>query len=170
MSTQPIDNPRLRDMDKIVLNLREISEQLIYVMEEQIQAIISSSPDKIEELTDRHTAIQSEYKKQEQAFIVELERNVEEPENGELPRLSDLVERFPDKEQKINSWKAILSQNAKNLKRKNKQLVDLLDFALNRNTRLMHSFYTLFNNKNSHYSPTGQKSQIASGVAVNQEA
>jgi len=170
MNTQTIGNTQLRDMDDIVLNLHEISEQLIYVMEEQIQAIISSSPEKIEELTERQTAIQSEYKKNERAFIVELERNVEEPQNGDLPRLGDLVRRFPAEEQKINRWKATLSQNARNLQRKNKQLVDLLEFALNRNTRLMHSFYTLFNKKNSHYSPTGQKSHIASGVAVNQEA
>jgi len=170
MNTQPIGNPRLQDMDNIVHNLHEVSEQLIYLMEEQIQAIISSSPEKIEEITERHTAIQSEYKKHERAFIVELERNVEEPQNGGLPRLRDLMVKFPDEEHKIKSWKAKLSQNARNLQRKNKQLVDLLEFALNRNTHLMHSFYTLFNNKNSHYSPTGQKSQIASGVAVNQEA
>ena len=114
--------------------------------------------------------MQSEYKKHERAFIVELERNVEDHENSGVPKLADLVVKFPDEEQTINNWKATLSQNAKNLQRKNKQLVDLLEFALNRNTRLMHSFYTLFNNKNSHYSPTGQKSHIASGVAVNQEA
>lgn len=170
MNTQSIDNSRLRDMDNIVINLREVSEQLIYVMEEQIQAIISSSPEKIEELTEKQTVIQSEYKKHERAFIVELERNVEDSDDGELPRLGDLVMKFPDEEQTINHWKTTLSQNTRNLQRKNKQLVDLLEFALNRNTRLMHSFYTLFNNKNSHYSPTGQKSHVASGVAVNQEA
>lgn len=170
MNTQPIGTNQLRDMDNIVLDLHETSEQLIYVMDEQIQAIISSSPEKIEELTERQTAIQSEYKKYERAFIVELERNVEESDNGGLPKLGDLVMKFPDEEQTINHWKTTLSQNTRNLQRKNKQLVDLLEFALNRNTRLMHSFYTLFNNKNSHYSPTGQKSHIASGVAVNQEA
>lgn len=170
MNTQTTGTPQLGDMDNIVFNLRDISEQLIYVMEEQIQAIISSSPEKIEELTEKQTAIQSEYKKHERAFIVELERNLEEPESGDLPKLGDLVKKFPDEEQKINRWKAMLSQNTRNLQRKNKQLVDLLEFALNRNTRLMHSFYTLFNNKNSRYSPTGQKSHIASGVAVNQEA
>ena len=170
MNTQTISNTQLRDMDNIVLSLHETSEQLIYVMEEQIQAIISSSPEKIEELTERQTEIQSEYKKHERAFISELERNVEDPKNGDLPRLGDLVMLFPNEEQKINRWKATLSQNARNLQRKNKQLVELLEFALNRNTRLMHSFYTLFNNKNSHYSPNGKKSNIASGVAVNQEA
>lgn len=170
MNTQSISTDQLRDMDNIVMDLHETSEQLIYVMEEQIQAIISSSPEKIEELTEKQTAIQGEYKKYERAFIVELERNVEENDKGGLPKLGDLVMRFPGEEQVINQWKASLSQNARNLQRKNKQLVDLLEFALNRNTRLMHSFYTLFNKKNSHYSPTGQKSNVASGVAVNQEA
>ena len=47
MDTQTISNARLRDMDNIVLDLHETSEQLIYVMEEQIQAIISSSPIKL---------------------------------------------------------------------------------------------------------------------------
>lgn len=170
MNTQQISTDQLRDMDNIVLELQETSERLIDVMDEQIQAIISSSPENIEELTEKQTAIQSEYKKHERAFIVELERNVENGDSSELPKLADLVMRFPDDEQTINHWKATLFQNTRILQRKNKQLVDLLEFALNRNTRLMHSFYTLFNNKNSHYSPTGQKSHVASGVAVNQEA
>lgn len=170
MNTQLISTDQLRDMDSIVLELQETSERLINVMDEQIQAIISSSPEKIEELTEKQTAIQSEYKKHERAFIVELERNVENGDSSELPKLADLVVRFPDDEQTINHWKETLFQNTRILQRKNKQLVDLLEFALNRNTRLMHSFYTLFNNKNSHYSPTGQKSHVASGVAVNQEA
>jgi len=170
MNSQTVGTTQLRDIDYIVLDLHETSQQLIYVMEEQIQAIISSSPEKIEELTEKQSSIQSEYKKHERAFIVELERNVIDAESGNLPKLGDLVMKFPHEEKKINHWKATLSQNARNLQRKNKQLIDLLEFALNRNTRLMHSFYTLFNNKNSHYSPTGQKSQIASGVAVNQEA
>ena len=169
MNSQTVGTTQLRDIDYIVLDLHETSEQLIYVMEEQIQAIISSSPEKIEELTEKQTTIHSEYKKHERAFIVELERNMEGVGNSNLPKLGDLVVKFPQEEKKINRWKATLSQNARNLQRKNKQLVDLLEFALNRNTRLMHSFYTLFNNKNSHYSPTGQKSHIASGVAVNQE-
>lgn len=170
MQTQTSSPAQLQDMNTIVSALYQTSEQLIYVMEEQIQAIISSSPEKIEELTEKQTAIQSEYKKQERAFIVELERNVEDTNDGEIPKLGDLKVKFPDQEQQIDRWKVTLSQNARNLQRKNKQLVDLLEFALNRNTRLMHSFYTLFNDKNSHYSPTGQKSNIASGVAVNQEA
>jgi ribonuclease D len=164
MNSQTVGTTQLRDIDYIVLDLHETSQQLIYVMEEQIQAIISSSPEKIEELTEKQTTIHSEYKKHERAFIVELERNMEGVGNSNLPKLGDLVVKFPQEEKKINRWKATLSQNARNLQRKNKQLVDL-----NRNTRLMHSFYTLFNNKNSHYSPTGQKSHIASGVAVNQE-
>lgn len=170
METQTSSPAQLQDMNTLVSALYQTSEQLIYVMEEQIQAIISSSPEKIEELTEKQTAIQSEYKKQERAFIVELERNVEDTKEGEIPKLGDLKTKFPEQEQQIDRWKATLSQNARNLQRKNKQLVDLLEFALNRNTRLMHSFYTLFNDKNSHYSPTGQKSNIASGVAVNQEA
>lgn len=170
MQTQTSSPAQLQDMNNIVQVLHQTSEQIIYLMEEQIQAIISSSPEKIEELTEKQTAIQSEYKKQERAFIVELERNVEDPETGDIPKLRDLKMKFPEEEHNIDRWKSTLAQNARNLQRKNKQLVDLLEFALNRNTRLMHSFYTLFNDKNSHYSPTGQKSNIASGVAVNQEA
>ena len=170
MNTQTTESPRLQDLDEIVKNLRETSEQLIYVMDEQIQAIVSSSPDKIEELTDKQSAMQSIYKKQERAFIVELERHIEGSRSSDIPKLSDLIEKFPEEEEQIKKWRATLSLNARNLQRKNKQVVDLLEFALNRNTRLMHSFYTLFNNKNSHYSPTGRQTNIASGVAVNQEA
>lgn len=170
MQTQT-DNPaQLGELTDIVSSLNKTSEQIIYVMEEQIQAVISSSPNKIEELTDRQATMQSEYKKYERDFIMQLEKYLESTGNGDRPRLQDLKQKFPEQTTMIDHWKVTLSQNAKNLQRKNKQLVDLLEFALNRNTRMMHSIYTLFNQKNSRYNLNGQKSNIASGVAVNQEA
>lgn len=162
----------IQELNNIVMALNQTSEQLIYVMEEQIQAIISSSPDKIQELTDRQSAMQGEYKKHERAFITELEKSMGGPEEKDKDslRLGDLKLKYPEEQNQIDRWKVTLSQNAQRLQRKNQQLVDLLEFALQRNTRLMHSFYTLFNNKNDHYSPSGQKSAVSSGVAVNQEA
>lgn len=171
MQTSTQCPPPIQELNDIVMALDQTSEQLIYVMEEQIQAIISSSPDKIQELTDRQSAMQSEYKKYERAFISELKKSTGIADTGEsAPRLGDLKLKYPAEESKIDHWKVTLSQNAKRLQRKNQQLVDLLEFALQRNTRLMHSFYTLFSNKNDHYSPKGQKSMVSSGVAVNQEA
>lgn len=163
---------RLQELHTIVESLRTTSEQIIYVMDEQIQAVISSSPEKIEELTERQSEMQSRYKKFEREFILQLEKHVNERggDGKEIPRLSDLKDKFPAQQAEIERWKVMLSQNTQNLQRKNRQLVDLLEFALNRNTRLMHSFYTLFNRKNSHYNPSGQTANIASGVAVNQEA
>ncbi|MFO7846559.1 MAG: hypothetical protein R6V27_08355 [Balneolaceae bacterium] len=167
-----IENKQAAHLEKInsvVELLSQTSEQIIYVMDEQIQAVISSSPEKIEELTERQSEIQSEYKKYEREFIVQLEKHVNEKGERDIPSLSDLKDKYPSSREEIERWKVMLSQNSKNLQRKNRQLVDLLEFALNRNTRLMHSYYTLFNRKNSHYSPTGQTASIASGVAVNQE-
>lgn len=171
MRTSTMSPAPIRELNTIIMALDQASEQLIYVMEEQIQAIISSSPAKIQELTDKQTAMQSEYKKHERAFITELKKYVDLASDGEsVPRLGDLKTKYPEEQNLIDRWKVTLSQNAQRLQRKNQQLVDLLEFALKRNTRLMHSFYTLFNDKNSHYSPSGQKSSVTSGVAVNQEA
>ncbi|REL38652.1 hypothetical protein DYD21_01500 [Rhodohalobacter sp. SW132] len=167
MQTHTTYTEPIQQLDSLVLSLKTTSEQLIYVMEEQIQAIISSSPQKIEELTEKQSEIQGVYKKHERAFLDELRKNLT-GEDSEIT-LTNLKSMFPDKAEQIERWKIELSQNTKLLQRKNEQLVDLLEFALNRNANLMHSFYSLFNNKNSHYSPSGQKSEVRSGVAINQE-
>jgi len=171
MQTHTETSNPIHEMNSLVQALDKTSDQLLYVMEEQIQAIISSSPEKIEELTEKQSSIQSEYKRFEREFISQLQKSLSSPprnENG--PKLGDLKLEYPGEEDQIERWKVTLSQNAKQLKRKNEQLVQLLEFALNRNAKLMHSFYSLFNNKNSHYSPTGEKTSVRSGVAINQEA
>lgn len=171
MQTQTNYSGPIQQLDSIVHDLHQTSQQLIYVMEEQIQAIISSSPDKIEELTEKHSEIQGEYKKHERAFLLELENNMaDRAETNTSMTLTELKKLFPNYEDQIETWKVKLSQNTIRMQKKNEQLVDLLEFALTRNAKLMHSFYSLFNNKNSHYSPNGEKSNVRSGVAINQEA
>lgn len=170
MQTQTTISGPIQQLHSIVHNLDQTSEQLIYVMEEQIQAIISSSPEKIEQLTEKQSDIQGEYKKFERAFLEVLQTNFSNqsiPETGIT--LTELKKQFPDEEEQIESWKVKLSQITKRLQKKNEQLAELLEFALNRNATLMHSFYSLFNNKNSHYNTSGEKSAVRSGVAINQE-
>lgn len=167
MQTQSMYSEPIQQLDSIVLNLNSTSEELIFVMEEQIQAIISSSPQKIEELTEKQSEIQGVYKKHERAFLDELRKYISGEESDVT--LTNLKNLFPGQKDQIERWKIELSQNTKMLKRKNEQLVDLLEFALTRNANLMHSLYSLFNNKNSHYSPNGQKADVRSGVAINQE-
>lgn len=172
MQTQTNYSGPIEQLNSIVHDLNQTSQQLIYVMEEQIQAIISSSPDRIEELTEKQSEIQGEYKKHERAFLLELENSMSglpDTTNSSMT-LTELKKLFPNYGEQIEEWKVKLSQNTIRMQKKNEQLVDLLEFALTRNAKLMHSFYSLFNNKNSHYSPSGEKSDVRSGVAINQEA
>lgn len=170
MQTQTTYSGPMQQLDSIVRNLDQTAEQLIYIMEEQIQAIISSSPERIEKLTEKQSEIQGEYKKYERAFLKELQKSLANYGTPEADMtLSGLKNVFPTETEQIDRWKVKLSQNTKRLQRKNEQLVELLEFALNRNVSLMHSFYRLFNNKNSHYNPSGEKSAVRSGVAINQE-
>lgn len=167
METQTTNIGSIQKLEKIVQDMSHISEQIIYVMEEQIQAIISSTPEKIEELTEKQSDMQSEYKKHERAFMQELQNILSDSDSDNS--LTELKNMFPAQKEQIEVWKVKLSQNTKRLQNKNKQLVELLQFALARNASLMHSYYSLFNKKNSHYNTSGQKADVQSGVAVNQE-
>lgn len=170
MQNQTTNSDTIQNLDNIVQVLTQISEQLIYVMEEQVQAIISSSPEKIEQLTEKQSEMQGEYKKHERAFLQELQQRLSghTDSDGDVS-LTDLKKLFPEEKEQIDHWIMKLSLNSKMLQKKNEQLVELLEFALNRNAKLMHSFYSLFNNKNSHYSSNGEKTTVRSGVAINQE-
>jgi hypothetical protein len=147
------------------------SKQLMSLMEDQVDAIIASDTQKIESLTDVHTSLSWHYKKNEKEFIKDLSKLLEEVSGGkdQSIRLLNLKTYFPSCEDEINSWHKALSENAKKLKQKHNQVIELLEFAMKQNARMMHSMYSQHNEKNTRYISNGSRSDIATGVAVNQE-
>lgn len=147
------------------------SKQLMRLMEDQIDAIIASDAQKIESLTDVHTSLSWHYKKNEKELFKDLVKLLEECSDGEDKsiRLLNLKNYFPSKEDEINSWHQTLSENAKTLQQKHNQVIELLEFAMKQNAKLMHSMYSRHNEKNSRYISNGTRSDIVTGVAVNQE-
>lgn len=148
--------------------LNASSTQLIQVMNRQIDAIITSNTAEIEQLSEDHASVSQQFKTHETKFIAELENILGVPKQKTL-RMLDMKKMFPECEVDIDAWHKMLSDNSKTLQRKHEQVMQLLEFAMNQNAKLMHSVYSLHNEKNTHYGANGNRSNIMTGVAVNQE-
>lgn len=139
-------------------------------MEDQVDAIIASDAFKIEKLSEEHDELSVRYKLHEDEFISTL-TDILGPDRGDKPvRLSELKNMFPESAATIENWQTLLYQNTQQLQRKNEQILELLEFALSRNAKLMRSLYSLHHEKNTRYAPNGDTHGIMPGVAVNQEA
>lgn len=171
MSVQKHHKMPLKTLSQTVNVLDMTFDRLMTVMDKQVQAIISSEAKKIEELTEEQSSLQGEYKQNERAFIEELEHAVSDVLGPEKqPSLRMLKKMFPEAIAIIDRWQKQLTENANRLKQKHNQVVQLLEFALVRNANMMHSIYSLHNEKNSHYSQNGDKAGVVSGVAINHKA
>lgn len=148
------------------------SKQMISVMERQIDAIIGSDSQKIESLSETYNSLSWKYKTNEEEFIAELGKILKDRKLGKnhQPRLIDLKEKFPEMRNIVDIWHKRLSENAQKLQNKHNQIVQLLEFAMKQNAKLMHSLYNKHNEKNTHYAANGDRSSVITGVAVNQEA
>lgn len=149
--------------------LHNCSKQIIQVMEDQIDAIIASNAVKIEELSDVHGNLSKRFKIHEQEFVGELSALLAAAGSTAPIRLLSLKELFPESVFDIDDWHRKLTADTKELQRKHNQILQLLEFAMSQNARMMHSMYSVHNSKNTHYAPTGKQSGITTGVALNQE-
>ena len=168
MSKYNNSESKLNNLASHVESLDNIFERLLQTMEGQIEAIVSADPKSIEVLTEKHSALSSEYKTAEKKFISELKNLF--VNHGEKPlRLSELKEIYPNASDRIELWRELLTSNTKKLQQKHEHVVRLLEFALLRNSSMMRSIYSIQNNKTAHYTLEGNKENKMSGLAVNQE-
>src|SRR5690554_4024694 len=122
------------------------SQKLIGIMEEQIDAIIGADAYKIEALSEVYSSESWNYKNYEDDFIHSLNEilHAGNPEENR-PRLIDLKNHFPEMEDDIEKWHNQLSGNAQKLQNKHAQIIQLLEFAMKQNARLMHALYNKHN-------------------------
>lgn len=149
-------------------NLSQTLDELLQVIGAQKEALVTSDIEKVEELTELHSQLSVTYHKQEERFINVI---TDITDNGEsdIPA-SELTDAFPDATRIINSWKKTLFEKTTLLQEKQKHIMDLLEFVMNRNSSMMKTIYSLHNEKNTHYSIHGHKESIVSGVKINQKA
>ncbi|MCG8372570.1 MAG: flagellar export chaperone FlgN [Balneolales bacterium] len=152
-----------------VESLHESSKKMIEVMECQIEAIIASNSQKIEELSGIHATLTMKYSDQEREFIEELQALLSDKKSEKGIRLIDLKELFPESALHIDNWQKLLNYNLNKLQRKHNQIVELLEFAMSSNAKMMHALYSKHNEKNTLYNAAGSRSNISPGVAVNHE-
>lgn len=164
-------NESFRHLQQIVERLQQLAGQLTGVMDQQTEAIIAGDEENMETLTEDYSELRGQFEEQELKFVNQLHHMLgTDAESTRKIRLELLKETFPDAAGTIDQWRQLLRRQARELKQKNKRIVDLLDFALSRNAELMYAIYSLNNRKNTHYGSGGQKEEISSGMAVNKEA
>jgi hypothetical protein len=160
----------LKGLAMKIENLHNSSTEMLKLMENQVDAIIASDALKIEQLSSTHDSLSVRYKLHEDEFIAELNKILGGPAEGRKVRLVELKKLFPESAVMIDNWQKLLSDNTMKLQQKNEQILELLEFALSRNAKLMRSLYSLHHEKNTHYAANGNKAGVMTGVAINQEA
>ncbi|MFP8488632.1 flagellar export chaperone FlgN [Gracilimonas sp. Q87] len=173
MKNDKVTNISLQRLSDTVELLDNSSKQLMSVMEDQINAIITSDTQKIESLIDAHTALSWHYKENEKEFMKDLtellNKYSNEGKDTNNIRLLKLKNVFPEWGEEIDYWHSTLSDNTRELQQKHNQVIQLLEFAMKQNAKMMHAIYSQHNEKNSRYVANGMRSDIITGVAVNQE-
>jgi hypothetical protein len=160
----------IRVIAEKVEQLHVSSSRMIDVMERQIDAIIASNTSKIEELANLHATLTIRYTENEQDFINELSSVLNNVSEKKGVKLAALKEIFPDFSNEIEYWQNILQDNVMKLQRKHRQIIELLEFAMSSNAKMLETLYSKGSEKNKHYSPTGTSKSIMPGLAINQQA
>lgn len=151
-------------------SLHESSNKMIELMECQIDAIIASNTSKIEELSSLHASLTIRYTENEQDFISELSSILESVKETKGIKLATLKELFPDYSSQIEHWQNLLKENVAKLQRKHLQIVELLEFAMSSNAKMLDTLYAKGTERNMRYSATGTTHSVVPGIALNQRA
>jgi phosphoglucomutase len=171
MQSEHMIRESFQEMGRIIEELQHVAEKMLTVMDKQINAITAAKNKEIEKYTEEYSELRGRFNEQEENFVQQLHQVLDLPAGSEQEvRLDHLKKLFPDAASTIDEWKQLIEAQAIKLKKKHDRVVELLDFALNRNANLMHAIYSLNNRKNTHYSSGGRKEEISSGMAVNKEA
>ncbi len=150
--------------------LKKASNHLLNAMEDQIAAVISSDSETLIRTTEQNVTEQQNFFKAEQELVKALAGcNPDTGKKNKNISFELLKVYFPGKAYKLDTWKMEISEAIDILQAKQKQVVELLEFARSRNSDMMRSLYELQNAKRTHYRNTGEKSGPVSGIAINQE-
>ena len=170
MSFTSTERDTFRRLDEAVSRLGKASDGLLELMDHQIEAVASSNPEQVEFLADEHARHMHEYEELKHGFMTALRQAipaaVAERQGVTLEALKTVE---PVREEQIDEWRQKLSYQVRTLQTRQKQVRELLEFALLQNARIMHSIYQMENGSDVRYKADGEASGSVSGVAVNRE-
>lgn len=159
------------EFGKIIDRLGSLSGDLMEVIDKQIEAVVSSNQEDIEQYVEEYTQLRGVFKEQEHKFMNHLQTMLNNAGVSSVEiRLEYLKEAYPESSDTITDWQVTLENKMEALKEKHEKLNEMLEFAVEKNMQLMHSIYSLHNKKNTRYGAGGNKEEISSGIALNKEA
>lgn len=158
----------VQHLSEHVNGLNGILDKILHVLNAQKEAVITSNIQQVEDLTQEHYRLRGNLKKVERAFINELKKMIT-VKTQDLVRISTLKQYYPGAEESIDLWRQTLLDKTNLIEKKHQQVINLLEFAMLRNSNMMKTIYALHNEKNTHYSMNGNKANVMNGIAVNQK-
>lgn len=159
------------EFGQIIERLGSLSDDLMEVIDKQIEAVVSSNEEDIEQHVEEYTHLRGVFKEQEHKFMNHLQTMLNNAGVSSVEvRLEHLKEVYPESSDTITDWQMTLEKQMETLKERHQKLNKLLEFAVEKNMQLMHSIYSLHNKKNTRYGESGSKEEISSGIALNKEA
>lgn len=164
-------DPSIQPVFRAAESLKITSRQMLKVMDQQIEAVVSSDLDRLEQLTELNSTLMGTFRKEEKRFVEELTRRTSSPAESQYEiRIDELKKVNPGSKKLIDNWRRGLKEVMEKLKQKHLQLTELLEFAQGQNRRLMQTIYQISDANNISYGPDGESSSASPGTAVNREA
>jgi uncharacterized coiled-coil protein SlyX len=158
----------LQNLSERVADLYDVFGRLYTCIDQKINAIVMSDVNRIEDLTEQHSTLHTEFKKMEKAFIESIQKSIPSGEDIAAPlSLRALKQIYPQYATWIDEWQDMLFRRMMQVQRHHDHLGQLLEFARDQNAAIMQSYYQVQTRKNVHYTATGEQSRVPSGVAVN---
>ena len=158
----------LQTLSERVAELYEVFGRLYTCIDQKINAIVMSDVNRIEDLTEQHSALHMEFKKRERSFVEAIQTSI--PTGAEISTplsLRALKEIYPQYATWVDEWQDMLFRRMMQVQRHHDHLGQLLEFARDQNAAVMQSYYQVQTRKNAHYTATGEQSRVPSGVAIN---
>lgn len=144
------------------------------LIDEQIEAVKTGDAERIGLLVDSWGAAKIRYEQLQDRLINQIGRaaSASRAFASDRPpvRMKELAGLYPEWAGDITHWGSILERSIQELSGKHRQLVILLEFAVEQNNLLMRNIYRLRTRESSHYLPDGTPGEVMPGSAVNHEA
>jgi len=170
MTNRKFFDDTLQSLSESVTSLDSASRQLSEVMTRQLDAVIASDADMVQQMTEQNISALQNFQESEKEFIRDLHNCIPKDADDELRiTLETLKSTYPAYSEYINDWQVQIAGNITRLQMQQENLVQLLDFAQAQNASLMRSVYGLQSSRNMHYRQNGETSGVPSGIALNQE-
>ncbi|MEX1213256.1 MAG: flagellar export chaperone FlgN [Balneolaceae bacterium] len=153
-----------------VERMEKLSDDLMLLMESQSRAVVQSDVDQMENVTEQQMELTNRFRREKETMqetVHALLGRHDEPEPDES--WSRLMERYPEKRERLQEWRKRLTKTSTQVHRKESQVQELLVFARNHNEHLLKTLFRKQDQEKESYLKSGEQMDSPSGMTINRE-